>query len=406
MDKSNPVENINQNNNENLNKENKEEYQKEKTRKLNNLLYFDKENLKEIKNDFLNELEKINLLHLEQKEKKNLAESKNTNSNQNLHANQIYNSHEKIVKFLTLPNSKYSFISENLAKGYSFLQNSKNFKNIKRVFLLAHPFKSRSNKIYLSAYDHYESLFGKKFQIDKEIYEELKEDKQNIIPNAINNYIFNTFQVTNFQEDSTNRGNIIENVQTIIESEEDYDFSFDLHLNYLSLLYPQENIKIVPIWFKSNLKEGPKDKIVNYLFNFLTKYLSSDDNENLLINCTNLTYFGRNYNFLGNDPEFKKDRKFLKNKANEERVIIHVKKLDDEAINFVKNFDERNLTKLKNMNFCKDLFLVIVKLSSLLKFNILSSSHLCLKFDSVDTMEYDLNFCTLSNFYGYVHSEE
>ena len=58
----------------------------EKTRKLNNLLYFDKENPKDIKADFLNELEKVNALHQES----------NTNPN--------YNSKEKIIKFLTLPN--------------------------------------------------------------------------------------------------------------------------------------------------------------------------------------------------------------------------------------------------------------------------------------------------------------
>ena len=325
-----------------------------KTRKLNNLRYFDKENPKDIKADFLNELEKVNALHQES----------NTNPN--------YNSKEKIIKFLTLPNSKYSFISENLAKGYSYLQNSKNFKSIKRIFLLAHPFKSKSNKIFLSGYDSYETLFGKKFDIDKEIYEEIKEDN-NLLNKGILNYTFSTYQVTNFQEDTSNRGNIIENIQTVIESEEDFDFSFDLHLNYLSLLYPDEEIKIVPIWFKSSLKEGRKDKIVLHLMNILSKYLSSD--ENILLTSTNLTYFGRNYNYLGNDPEFRKDRKFLKNKINEERVIKHVKSIDDEGINFIKNFDERNLIEMKNLNFCKDLFLLVMKISSLLNLIICFSIH-------------------------------
>ena len=60
-----------------------------------------------------------------------------------------------------------------------------------------------------------------------------------------------------------------------------------------------------------------------------------------------------------------------------------------------------NLIEMKNLNFCKDLFLLVMKISSLLKLTIWSSSHSCRKDDSVDPTDYDLNFCTLSNFYGY-----
>ena len=153
-----------------------------------------------------------------------------------------------------LPNSKYNFINENLAKGYSNLKASKNFNKIKRIFLLAHPFRSKVNKIHLSGYDYYETIFGKKFEVDKDIYEDLKDDPQNIMKQHIINYQINTYNLTSFEDvNANNRLNIIENIQKVTESEEDFDFSFDLHLNYLSILFEQENIKIVPIWFKTNL---------------------------------------------------------------------------------------------------------------------------------------------------------
>ena len=88
----------------------------------------------------------------------------------------------------------------------------------------------------------------------------------------------------------------------------------------------------------------------------------------------------------------------MRNRENENKIIKHVESLDEEAINFFKNLDEKNFLKIKNFNFCRDLFMLIMKLCQTYKYNIQYSDHICLKFDSIDPNDYESNFCTLANF--------
>lgn len=358
-----------------------------KVRKLNNILFFDKINIDDIKNDFIKKLEEITISIIQ-----NPNKYYDTDSNIPINPNH-YGVND--VKLLILPNSKFNFINLNLTRAFANLKTSANFSKIKRIFILAHPFRGKVNKIHLSAYDSYETIFNKRFQIDKEVYEELKDDPQNIIKQNIIHYQINSYNATSFEEVNANgRLNIIENIQTITESEEDYDFSFDLHLNYLSLLFEKEDIKIVPIWFKTNMKDG-KDKIIAYLHNFLCKQLSNE--ENILICSSNLTYFGRNYNYFGNNKE-NKNRMYLRAKENEPKILKHIETLDLEAIELMLKSDEKNFLKITNFNFCKDLFVLLMRLCQSLKLKMIFKNHLCLKFDSRDQLEYELNFCTIGNF--------
>ncbi len=361
-----------------------------KVRKLSNILFYDKVNKDEIKIDIQKKLEEITISI-------NQNLNQNFETNPNIPINQNYYGTDDI-KFLVLPNSKFNFINLNLTRAYANLKASNNFSKIKRIFFLAHPFRGKVNKIYLSAYDSYETIFSKKFDIDKEIYEELKEDPQNTIKQHIINYPINSYNVTSYEEvNTTGRLNIIEQIQSVNESEEDYDFSFDLHLNYLSILYEQEDIKIVPIWFKTNMKDG-KDKFVTYLNNFLCKQLANE--ENILICSSNLTYFGRNYNYFGNIKEYK-NRTYLRLKENEPKILKHVESLDLEAIELMLKCEEKNFLKITNFNFCKDIFMLLIKLSQNLKLKMIFKNHLCLKFDSRDQLEYELNFCTIGNFIAF-----
>jgi len=360
-----------------------------KIRKLTNLLFFEKENVEDIKNDLNNKLNEIaNSINQDPKSTINSDQDNPSNSNN-------YGVLDRSLKLMILPNSKYSFINVNLARSFANLKLSKDFSKIKRVFLIAHTFRGKGNKIYLSAYDYYETIFNKKFEIDKEIYENLKNDPQNTIKSSIMHYQINSYNVTYFEEgNSNNRNNIIEKFQSVDESEEDYEFSFDLQLDFLSLLFEKEDIKIVPIWFKSNIKDG-KDKLVAYLSGFLNKQLSYE--ENILICSSNLTYFGRNYNYFGNNKDFK-NRTFLRTRENESKVLKHVEELDLEAIELMLKYDEKGFLKITNFNFCKDLFLLMMKLCLGLNLEFIFKNHLCLKFDSRDQLEYELNFCTVGNF--------
>ena len=358
-----------------------------KVRKLTNILFFDKNNIEDIKNDFQKKLDEITFSI-------NQNPNKNLDSNSNIPINPNYYGADDI-KLLILPNSKFNYINLNLTRAYANLKASNNFSKIKRIFLLAHSFRGKVNKIYLSAYDSYETIFNKKFQIDKEIYEELKDDPQNILKQHIIQYQINSYNVTSFEEVNSNgRLNIIEQINTVNESEEDYDFSFDLHLNYLSLLFEKEDIKIIPIWFKTNMKDG-KDKFIAYLNNFLSKHLITEDN--ILICSSNLTYFGRNYNYFGNNKDYKK-RTYIRAKENEPKILQHIENLDLETIELMLKCDEKNFLKVTNFNFSKDLFMLLMKVCQNLKLKLIFKNHLCLKFDSKDQLEFELNFCTAGNF--------
>lgn len=358
-----------------------------KMRNLTNILFFDKDNVEELKKDFQKKLDEI-LISLNQKPNINTELNSDKNENPNDYKT-------KNMKILILPNSKYNFIHLNLTRAYANLKMSNNFSKIKRIFLLAHPFRGKVNKIYLSAYDSYMTIFKKKFDIDKDVYNQLKDDPNNNIKQHIIHHQINCYNLTSFEEVSVNNKlNIIENIQTVYESEEDYDFSFDLHLNYLSLLFEKEEVKIVPIWFKTNLKDG-KEKLISYLNTFLSKQLEND--ENLLICSSNLTYFGRNYNYFGNNKEYK-NRMYLRTKENEPKILQHIETLDLEAIEYILKYDERNFIKMTNLNFCKDLLMLIMKICQNLKLTLIFKNHLCLKFDSRDQLDYEINFCTAGDF--------
>ncbi len=364
----------------------------EKIRKLDNILFFDKENISEIKDNIKTKIDDIFYSINSQNENKDKNEKLKTDINPN-----DYETNNKNIKILILPNSKYNYIDVNLARAFANLKQSKNFNKIKRVFLIAHPFRSRANKIYLSSYDSYETIFKKNFEIDKEMYEDLKDDPQNLFKKHILHHQINSYNVTSFEEvNINNKINIIENIQTVTESEEDYDFSFDLHLNFLSIIFEQENIKIVPIWFKTNIRD-PKDKLIGFLNNFFIKHLNNE--ENILICSSNFTYFGRNYNYFGTNKDYK-NRSFLRIKENEPKILSHIESLDKKAIDHMIKFEENEFVKITNFNFSKDLFLLIIKICIKLGYKINFKNHLCLKFDSKDQIDYELNFCTAGNFLG------
>ena len=111
---------------------------------------------------------------------------------------------------------------------------------------------------------------------------------------------------------------------------------------------------IVPIWINENVKDT-----LNILSKILVdNYMTKD--ENFFIFTSNMTYFGRYYNYYTDNKEFK-SRSFLKDKNNKERIINSLKILDDDNFyNRIKKKSVEELIKLDIYPFSKNLKSLII----------------------------------------------
>jgi predicted class III extradiol MEMO1 family dioxygenase len=253
------------------------------------------------------------------------------------------------LKALVLPSCGYSLARDALIPAYKLLKHTKNLSKIKRIFLLGYSHQSLKTNIYLSAYNSYEGSDHKKvFDIDMSVYNELlKNDK---LKKYCEYFEINTYTTTTFVEDG---GSIKEKEDEFNESVEDNEYTFDIHLAFLTHLIEQR-VKIVPIWI--NLNSCNSKDIISELGNFFNSYFSKE--ENFFIYSTNLTYFGRIYNYFGDGKSENKEFKskyFLRDPTKETKTLEYIKTLDEEGLNALREGNIDNLLKISNFNYSREL---------------------------------------------------
>lgn len=253
------------------------------------------------------------------------------------------------LKLMVVPSSGYNICRDQLIPAYKLFKNTKNFNKIKRIFLLGYSHLSLKSSIYLSAYYSYEGNDNKKiFEVDQNVYSELL--KNDYLKKYTEYFEINSYTTTTFVEEA---GSIKEKEEEICESPEDNEYPFDVHLSFMTHLI-ENKIKIVPIWV--NLNQTSKD-VISELGDFLNTYFSKE--ENFFIYSSNLTYFGRIYNYFGDGkPENKefKSKSFLRDPSKEEKTNNYLKFLDDAGIRALISNDTDALLKLTNFNYSKELF--------------------------------------------------
>ena len=229
---------------------------------------------------------------------------------------------------LVLPTSNYNEIGSMLGEAYKTIKFAKNFRALKRVFLIG--FRSFSAKpgITLSSYDRWETLFENRmvFNVDTQIYSLMRKNSE--LSKIINNFpIYNKNEI--FENNSIPMFEIEEGL-------EEKDFSFDLHLLYLTALFEEEaGIKIVPIWVNNLTAE-----YIYSLGEFLSKY---NGEENLFITTTNFSYFGKQYNYLQLPQQITESnnfnkKEFLKNKNNEDIIKKFLRENDLTNVDDIRDF--------------------------------------------------------------------
>ena len=228
---------------------------------------------------------------------------------------------------MVLPTSNYNEIGAMLGEAYKIMKFAKNFRSLKRIFLIGYRSFSSKPGITISSFESWDTIFRNNFfNVDLQVYNSLKNHTKL-------SKIINYFPLYNKNE-------IIENnLMPAFEIEdglEEKDFSFDLHLLYLSVLRENESsVKIVPIWVNNLTLE-----YVNYLGEFLSNYYG---NESLFITTTNFSYFGKHYNNLilplhvTDSNNFNK-KEFLKNKINEDIVKKFLKENDLVNVDDIRDY--------------------------------------------------------------------
>jgi predicted class III extradiol MEMO1 family dioxygenase len=265
------------------------------------------------------------------------------------------------IKALLLPNANYNTISPHLLKSYKLLINSKSYDEIRRVFLIAHSNLTPKRGFNISSYTYYQTIFNKAFPIDHQIYDELVANED--LRKHIEKFEITKESFTTFYEE----GVIIkESTEELVECLEDREFSFDVHLAMLSIVFDSEHnivakyndknkcrkIAIVPIWVNHN-----DSSVLANLSEILSKYML--DRQNFFIFSTNLTYFGRLYNFYGDEKRFKV-KTFLKDNVNESIVRSYLTKLNTEkGVELIKSRKLEELIASIAYTFSKDILILL-----------------------------------------------
>jgi AmmeMemoRadiSam system protein B len=304
--------------------------------------------------------------------------------NLKLNGGSDYVNRNYVIKGLMLPNANYPLIKEHLIKGYKLLKYSSNYEKVKRVFLIGYSHLAIRQCFYLSAYSSYETNDPNKvFEIDNNIYNELLNHES--LKKYVEKFEINSYNSTTFVEEGSS---IREKEEEIFESPEDSEFTFDVHLPFINILFSTKKVKIVPIWINSIQAPNPKE-IYAQLGDYLGGYLAKE--ENIIICSTNLTYFGRIYNYFGDNNKFK-PKMFLRDPKNEKEVLEFIKGLDDKGLKALKAKKVDSVLKLTNFNYCKELFSTF--LLALRKFSEVQDEQLAYyiqRVENLDENDYELN---------------
>jgi predicted class III extradiol MEMO1 family dioxygenase len=314
------------------------------------------------------------------------------------------------LKALALPSANYNMINKHLAKGYKLLLNSNSYSQIKRVFLISQSTFAHKKAIYLSGYSHYSTIFNKQYPIDQQVYNEILNNE--ILKKYTERFEHNTNSFSTFYEEE---GVIKEKIEEFSESIEDSEFTFDVQLNMLDIVFDEDNIypkynelnkerpiSIVPIWV--NVIDTA---LLKTLTDILSKYML--DNQNFFIFTMNLTYFGRAYNYFTDEKKFK-SKQFLRDKASEEIVRSYLAKVNiEKGYELIKEKRLDELIAVDDYIYSKDVMLLItlllikltsgqVKRRSYNKAEIKDDNRIIVKLD-IDEIEYNIERIDFENDY-------
>lgn len=248
------------------------------------------------------------------------------------------------IKSLLIPNGNFTLIREHLIQSYKSLKLAKNFDKINKVFLISYSYNASDSKIYLSSYSAYETLFKTTYNINSKIYEALL-DKNSKIKKHIQVFEKQSYINTIFSEENQ----VIKEInEEITENIEDSEFSFDIHLALLNLILKERKVEIIPIWVNSTNFES-----ISLLLDSFEGYLQ--DESSLFLMSTNLTYFGRMYNFFG-DSKYK-SKSFLKDSKNEKEVSEFIRAIDSKVVNGIFNRNISVIEEAENLVYTRQVFL-------------------------------------------------
>lgn len=300
-------------------------------------------------------------------------------------ADKKYNLHSMV-----LPTSNYSEIGSLLGDAYKLVKFSKNFRTLKRVFYIGYRSFSAKPGITISCFETWDTLFkGSSFTIDTQVYSTMKKHSEL-------KKIINTFPLYNKNEIYENANMPMFEIEDGLEEK---DFSFDLHLLYLSAITEQDSgIRICPIWVNNLSLE-----YVSYLGEVLSKYYNE---ESLFISCTNFSYFGKQYNYLvlpqqvTESNNFNK-KEFLKNKSNEDLVKKFLRENDLTNVDDIRDF---NVDALKSSYIAGKNAIQVMISSISRKKDILQTDLIKYKsspIESPDDEEYEIKIVTYASIIFY-----
>jgi len=314
-----------------------------------------------------------------------------------------YNGPKYKLKSILVPNSNYSLIKNQILKVYKLLSNAINKPKIKTIFLIGHSHLSIENYVYLSNYTSFDTINPQvSFGTDLYVYNQLKK-MENI---KLKTFEQTTYSVVSLVEDGNE---IVEKEQTITDSIEDREYTFDLHLALLSYIFPtfKHKIQICPIWI--NIKSP---SAISSLAKSLSQFYAKEDY--FFIFSTNLTHFGKLYDFMWDDKllpilqdnahmqkiisekyrnaenydnfnsyiktEFKE---MLRNEKKKDDIMKLIQILDRHVIEAIKNKNNFEVEKLTNIVYCKEILLTLVEI---IKDN---------RYLNIDTIGYEIIQCKM-----------
>lgn len=229
-----------------------------------------------------------------------------------------------IIKSILVPNSNYTLIKDHLLQAYKVIKMAKNEEKINKVFLISTCYNYTDSKILLSCYNGYETILKNIYKISDKVYETI-QDKNSKVKQYISQFEKTSFYNTVFHEEN----NVIkETNEEIIDCLEDNDFSFDIHLMFINLIFKTRKIEIVPLWINIS-----NTQIIENFNDCLKEYMN--DETSLFIYSTNISYFGRMYNYYGESKY--KNKTFLKDKLNEKEIFEFLKNLDESMLDNIKS---------------------------------------------------------------------
>lgn len=294
------------------------------------------------------------------------------------------------MHMMLLPNANYTLIKNHLLQAYKVLKQSSNFKGINKVFLISYSNGSIEEKFYTSYYQAYETIFKQNYEISTSVYQKLQE-KNSKLKKYMTEFEIHSYVNTIFIEEN---GTIKEIEDEVVEILEDSEFCFDIHLIFLNILFKDKKIEIIPLWINCSNPESQ-----GFLADALDSYLADDTS--LFICTTNLTYFGRFYNYFGENKY--KSKSFLKDPKNEEELMQYLSTIDSKVIEAIRNKDFKHLQTATNLLYTRNVFMFALELYCRLEDSTVLEqlAYNSIRQEAVEENEYEINLVSFMSLIFY-----